>query len=138
MPDQLPDTAIVRILGPTGQPVGVGALVTDRHIITCAHVVNAALGLSPRDQRRPDRSVALDFPLVRPAGTGEPPVLRATVECWLPPPREGATGDDIAGLALAGERAPDGTGTVRFAVDLPRPGRAVRVFGYPAGRPDGG
>ena len=39
---------------------------------------------------------------------------------------------------LIDERAPDGTAAARLAVDTPRPGRAVRVFGYPAGRPDGG
>jgi len=76
--------------------------------------------------------VTLDFPLVG------PPTLTATVERWLPPPREGATGDDIASLVLADECAPDGTAAARLTVDAARPGRAVRVFGYPAGRPDGG
>jgi hypothetical protein len=55
--------------------------------------------------------VTLDFPL---AGT---PALTATVERWLPPPREGAAGDDIAGLVLEG--APEGTAAVRLAVDVP-------------------
>ncbi len=130
-----PDGFIVRILGPGGGPVGLGALVTGRHIVTCAHVVNAALGLDARAQGQPTGTVALDFPL---AGPGGSPALRATVERWLPPPREGVTGDDVAGLALVGEVAPAGNAAARLAVDAPRPGRAVRVFGYPAGRPDGG
>ena len=124
------DTFIARILGPGGHAVGVGALVTERHVVTCAHVVNAALGLDARQQRQPDGLVRLDFPLAGPS------TLTATVERWLPPPREGATGDDIAGLVL--EHAPEGTAAARLAVDVPRPGRTVRVFGYPAGRPDGG
>jgi len=45
MADPSPDTFIVRILGPGALPVGVGALVGPRHILTCGHVVNAALGL---------------------------------------------------------------------------------------------
>src|SRR5215831_17170364 len=131
--EQLPDASIVRILGADGRPVGVGALVTERHVVTCAHVVNAALGLNPREQRQPTGEITLDFPLVRPA----PPALSASVERWLPPPREGATGDDIAGLVLAGEHAPARTAAIRLAVEPPRPGRPVRVFGYPTGRPDG-
>jgi hypothetical protein len=95
MPDPAPDTFIVRILGPVGRPVGVGALVGERHVVTCAHVVNTALGLDVRSQGQPDGPVALDFPLA--SGT---PALRAAVERWLPPPREGAAGDDIAGLVL--------------------------------------
>ena len=47
MADPSPDTFIVRILGPGALPVGVGALVGPRQILTCAHVVNAALGLDP-------------------------------------------------------------------------------------------
>ena len=127
-----PDAFIARILGSDGRPVGIGVLVAERHVVTCAHVVNAALGLAARQQGQPAGPVTLDFPLVG------PPTLTATVERWLPPPREGATGDDIAGLLLAGERAPEGTAAARLTVDTPRPGRAVRVFGYPAGRPDGG
>lgn len=132
MTDAALGTSIARILGPDGWPVGVGALVTERHLVTCAHVVNAALGLDARQQSQPTEPVTLDFPLVGPS------TFRATVEQWLPPPREGATGDDIAGLVLADERAPEGTAAARLAVDPPRPGRAVRVFGYPPGRPDGG
>jgi V8-like Glu-specific endopeptidase len=133
MRDPSPDAFIVRILGPDGRPAGVGTLVTERRVVTCAHVVNAALGLDPRQQKQPDAPVTLDFPLAGGALT-----LTATVERWLPPPREGAAGDDIAGLGLASEGTLEGTAAARLAVDTPRSGRAVRVFGYPAGRPDGG
>src|SRR5689334_11130151 len=132
MTDPSPDGFIARILGPDGKPAGVGTLVTERHVVTCAHVVNVALGMDPRQQRQPDGTVTLDFPLA-----GAAPTLTATVERWLPPPREGAAGDDIAGLVLS-EALPPRTATARLSVDMPRPGRAVRVFGYPSGRPDGG
>ncbi|MGD0243387.1 MAG: serine protease, partial [Streptosporangiaceae bacterium] len=132
MTDPSPGAFIARILGPGGRPAGAGALVTERHVVTCAHVVNVALGLDPRQQRQPDGPVTLDFPLADGA-----PTLMATVARWLPPPRAGAAGEDIAGLVLD-EALPAGTATARLAVDMPRPGRVVRVFGYPAGRPDGG
>ena len=132
-----PDAFIVSVLGPDGGPVGVGALVTERHVVTCAHVVNAAFGLDARAQGQPTGTVALDFPLVRQGDPGGSPPVRATVERWLPPPREGAAGDDIAGLVLVNEQAPEGTAAARLAVDTPRPGRTVRVFGFPAARPDG-
>jgi hypothetical protein len=44
---------VVRILGPGGRTVGVGALVGSREVVTCAHVVNAALGWTR--ERRPGR-----------------------------------------------------------------------------------
>src|SRR5713226_8778652 len=138
MAEPSPDTFIVRILGPDGRAVGVGALVAERHVVTCAHVVNTALGRDARDQGQPAGAVTLDFPLADSGrGTGKPPTLRATVERWLPPPREGAAGDDIAGLVLASGQAPEGTAAARLAVDAPRPGRKVRVFGYPACGPTG-
>ena len=134
MSDVSPDGFIVRVLGPDGGAVGLGALVTGRHIVTCAHVVNAALGLDARAQGQPTGTVAVDFPLADAS-----PALRATVERWLPPPREGVTGDDVAGLMLVSEgKSEETTAAARLAVDGPRPGRAVRVFGYPVGRPDGG
>src|SRR4051812_58393 len=111
MTDPSPDGFIARILGPNGRAAGAGALVTERHVVTCAHVVNAALGLDPRQQRQPDGPVTLDFPLADGA-----PTLTATVERWMPPPREGAAGDDIAGLVL-NEALPAGTAAARLAVD---------------------
>ena len=138
MAELSPDMFMVRILGPNGLPVGVGALVSERHVLTCAHVVNVALGLDARAQGRPVGPVIVDFPLAHPKDA-ESVAGEATVVRWLPPPREGATGDDIAGLELLAQRAPAGTGAAQLAVDTPRAGRAVRVFGYPGTppRPDG-
>ena len=79
------------------------------------------------------RSIRRPGGIRRHARLCEPRVAR-----WLPPPREGATGDDIAGLILADKTALQGAAPARLAVDVPRPGRTVRIFGYPAGRPEGG
>ena len=138
MAELLPDMFMVRILGPDGLPVGMGALVSERHVLTCAHVVNVALGLDARAQGRPVGTVALGFPLVR-QNNAESVPAEATVVRWLPPPREGAAGDDIAGLELVTPRAPAGTAVAQLAVEIPRAGRTVRVFGYPGTppRPDG-
>src|SRR5215472_4308818 len=138
MADKPPDSFIVRILGPGGHPVGIGALVGRREIITCAHVVNAALGLDSRVQAQPLGVVTVEFPLV--SDQAIPPLrLDARVEKWLPPPREGAAGDDVAGLVLTAEQAPAGTAAARLIVNMPPTGTAVRVFGYPGSppRPDG-
>ena len=138
MAESSPDAFLVRILGPDRHSIGVGMLVTERHILTCAHVVNIALGLDARAQGQPAGVVLLDFPLV-PSGDKDASPHRATVVRWLPPPREGAAGDDIAGLELLTGAAPAETVAAQLAVDAPRIGRPVRVFGYPGSpsRPDG-
>jgi WD40 repeat protein len=125
-----PDAFTVRLLTEGGTPVGIGVLVGDRHVLTCAHVVNAALGLNANEQPKPDGSVTLDFPLLPTT-----PRAAATIDLWLPPPRPGAAGDDIAGLVLT--QVPAAAKPVRLAVDPARPGTRVRVFGCPRGRPDG-
>ncbi len=122
---------ILRVLGPDGAPVGVATLVGTREVVTCAHVVNTALGADARAQPQPDRAVSVDFPLL------EGPALTARVVRWLPPPREGAAGDDIAGLVLD-QDPPPGAAAARLALNPPVPGLRVRVFGCPPGRPAGG
>ncbi len=94
MTDQ-PDSGLaVRVLDTRGTAVGVGALVGPREILTCAHVANAALGRDVRAQDQPVGEITVDF-----AGSSGRP-LRARVQRWLPPPKAGAAGDDIAGLVL--------------------------------------
>src|ERR1039457_2124759 len=99
MTDFSPDTFLVQILGVDGRPVGVGTLVTDQHIVTCAHVVNVALGLDIRAQGQPIEVVAIDFPLLSSKDADSQP-YQATVVRWLPPPRDGARSEEIAGLQL--------------------------------------
>ncbi len=127
----------VRITGADGTVGGLGALVAGRHVVTCAHVVNAALGLNPFSQPRPDRRVHVEFPLLDGDGTA----AEADVVKWWPPPGVGVAGDDIAGLELtAGSVLPAVAVPARLAVEPPRLGHRVYVFGYPATppRPDGG
>lgn len=92
------DQLAVRVLNASGTTVGVGALVGPQQILTCAHVVNAALGRDPRAQDQPQGEIIVEF------ADGLP--LCAQVERWLPPPKERATGDDIAGLVLTSTELP--------------------------------
>ena len=139
MPDASPGQFVVRILGPAGSPVGVGMLVGPHEAMTCAHVVNAALGLDLRSQPQPDGTVTLEFPLLGSAGKDDAfPGGTARVVRWLPPPRDGAAGDDLACLVLDGA-LPQGVQSAQLVVNPPPPGQTVRVFGYPETppRPDG-
>jgi len=136
-----PEGFTVRVLGPDGRPGGLGALVGDRHVITCAHVVNSALGLDQRSQGKPDGTVTIEFPLLASASTGPLAAstrrLTAIVTVWRPPPPAmGMAGDDIAGLVIDGD-LPDGTRPGGLAADSPQPGTGVRVFGYLPQRPEG-
>ncbi|MBV9140600.1 MAG: EAL domain-containing protein [Pseudonocardiales bacterium] len=115
--------------------VGVGFVVSDRHVLTCAHVVNAALGRDQRAREQPsaDAVLLLRFPLRGDA------IRQAQVIEWLPPPSRGIAGGDIAGLEIIGEPLPVDLMAARL-VDWTSPGGAVDVFGYPVekDRPAGG
>jgi len=130
----VPGAFVVRIFGPDGEIAGIGALVGERRIVTCAHVVNAALGRAALAQEPPDDVVTLDFPLAAP----DSGPLTATVVAWVPPPRPGAAGDDVAGLLLMDEQ-PTGTVPAKLGVEPARAGQELLIFGYPDEhpRPDG-
>src|SRR5262245_18050314 len=72
--------ALVRIFTPSDEIVGGGFLVSERHIITCAHVVNLAFRRSKSNPDKPDREITLDFPLI---ASGQK--LKADVIEWFPP-----------------------------------------------------
>jgi WD40 repeat protein/energy-coupling factor transporter ATP-binding protein EcfA2 len=111
-------------------PAGVGFVVDERHIVTCAHVVNSALGRDKRAQEKPGLAVRVDvdFPLL---GDQGPPMRGCRVEAWAPPPTTGIGGEDMAGLTLIGEALPVGAGPARLAERASRHDPAVQVFGYP-------
>src|SRR5262245_3784222 len=92
--------AIVRIFTPSDDIVGGGFLVSERHIFTCAHVVNLAFRRSKTNTDRPDGEITLDFPL-----TTLVLKLKARVVEWFPPEEfHNLTGkpQDIAVLELKG------------------------------------
>jgi Trypsin-like peptidase domain len=115
------------------RPVGLGTVVATQNIVTCAHVINAALKreLTSRDRPSPDVYVWVDFPL----GTGGPDSSQCRVISWSPPPAAGKPGDDVAGLAFVANPLPQGTYAARFYDPEDITGLPVSVFGYPGNPP---
>ncbi|WP_446751256.1 nSTAND1 domain-containing NTPase [Streptomyces noboritoensis] len=128
---------VVRIRHATAEPpmaAGVGCVVGERHIVTCAHVINAALGRDEADRERPPDSarIRVDFPLLGDAEGA--PLRECRVAAWDPPAAPGLGGRDTAGLVVVGDTLPVGAGPARL-VAVPGGGAEdVRagVFGYPA------
>jgi hypothetical protein len=120
------DAVVVVFRGPAGTPVGLGVQVGDRDVLTCAHVVNAALGLPPDAAARPAHRVLVSWPKL----SGSPSV-EAEIEGWRPI----AIGD-LATVRLL-TAAPLGSAAARLAEQPSGQGKTLRVFGYPEGRPKG-
>ncbi|NEQ86728.1 MAG: serine protease, partial [Moorea sp. SIO2I5] len=124
--------AIARIRQANGKVVGAGFLVSDQHILTCAHVVNAALGKQLNVRDRPNQEIDLDFPLV---ASGN--ILRGRVVRWIPVQKSSSilpeTGADIALLELE-STLPEGTQPIRLVKAENLWKHPFRVFGFPEGQ----
>lgn len=139
-------TSVVRIFAPgdDGEPVGAGLLIASRTILTCAHVVNAALGRDIDDADPPvaDAVVSLDFPALQEPGEDEPRRLQASVEAlaWRAPVPDGVPfkpGADLALLHLAdGTTLPTAAGPATL-IPHEQFGAETVAFGFPASHPNG-
>lgn len=118
-------------------PVGAGFLVTPRHILTCAHVVNAGLKLSIKQAEQPTTPVWLDFPLLLPHSPHAP--LNAKVKVWHPmcSPQQPGEVEDIAVLELEGAVLPPDARPAPLVEAERFHGRPVRMFGFPRQEDDG-
>jgi hypothetical protein len=108
---------------------GMGIAVAQDHVLTCAHVVNAAMGRNPREASRPN-GITLRFAF--PDAPEVEPVTGHLVE-WLPPPARGngnADALDAALFELKGE-VPAGVGIARLAALSPDEvgGKDLSVYG---------
>ena len=117
-------------------PAGVGFVVDDTHIITCAHVVNTALGRS--DQRAQDKPgplvrIQVDFPMLGDAAGA--PSRNCAVQAWAPPPLSGVSGGDVAGLVVVGDELPGRAGPARLADPATVRDVVAGVFGFPGEPP---
>jgi hypothetical protein len=109
--------------------VGCGFAVSPRHILTCAHVINAALGTSSIDEGKklPESMVEVVFPYL-----GEEP-LKARVVYWKPqefslvPSTKTGIEEDIAGLELLDPVQ----GVSQMTFGSPSSDQLFKVFGYP-------
>ena len=132
------EPAIVRICTATRNYVGVGVLVSFKHVLTCAHVVADALKRSRTQQEQPTETVYLDFPFVAPGK-----LVAANVVFWravLPDQSVlSEMGEDIAGLELS-ELPPLASSPIvlhRSVKASKLKGHQFEVFGIPAGNPQG-
>lgn len=107
---------------------GMGIIIDPLHMITCAHVVNAALGPNLLSREQPDQSVRVTFPMI-----AEPDPYQATVAQWRPPgpmPQ-----DDIAILRFEKE-VPSTVGVAVLAdvTGVPLDDDDLSIFGLPTGK----
>ncbi|MFG2353153.1 trypsin-like peptidase domain-containing protein [Streptomyces sp. NPDC048521] len=102
---------VVSVLRRDGGPaVGAAALLSPDRVLTCAHVVNDALGRAPRSTRRPDGEV------VEVAFCQGERRVKAHVEVWVPErPRPGGTWHGDVCVLLLAEPAPPGAEPVVWA-----------------------
>ncbi|MFG2985410.1 trypsin-like peptidase domain-containing protein [Streptomyces sp. NPDC048258] len=113
--------AVVQVLRPDGGVAGVGFLVADGVVVTCAHVVEAAGG-------GPEAVVQLAFPHVRGADRVEGSV---TGHLW-----RASEDEDVAFIRLS--RMPADARTLPLGSAEGCRGHHVRSFGFPAQAPPEG
>ncbi len=128
------EAAIVRIRKPTGAIVGAGFLIHEKYVLTCAHVIAQALGISESAPQRPSAPIFLDFPLVAPDVR-----LTALVVFWRPIPDRGNSTqghEDIAVLEL-NDPLPASAKPVRLLLEEDLWNHPFQTFGFPVGHDDG-
>ncbi len=129
------ESSVVRIYSNSGKVIGAGFLVSQKHILTCAHVVASALGIAPTTAEKPAAEVSLDFPRIA-VGVR----LTAKVIFWRPVHPNPSTleefEEDIAGLELASP-PPDAAQPVRLVTSEDLWGHSFRVFGFPEAQSNG-
>lgn len=124
-------SAIARIYNINGKTVvGAGFLISQYHLLTCAHVVTAALNLPPNTQASPEGIIELDFPLIAPGQK-----LKAKVIFWQPV-NPGQSKEDIAGLQID-DTLPPGVNPVKLVTISEYWGHKFRIFGFPQGHDTG-
>ena len=121
--------SIVRIFAARGDIVGMGFLASERSILSCAHVITAALNIAEDTPDVPTTAISLDFPLIAPGC-----YLSAYVNFWQPPQPNG--GGDIAVLQL-NDAAPAGAEAVHLVSAEDMWNRTFRAFGFPGGHDAG-
>jgi hypothetical protein len=93
--DQPFEACIVRLWNKSQEAiVGAGFLVTEKHVLTCAHVIADALGFSRNDTKQPTEKVYLDFILL-----DKNKKIKAQVVVWHPISDDNSV-SDIAVLEL--------------------------------------
>ena len=123
-------SSVVSIHTLKGKVVGSGVIVADDLILTCAHVVNAAIGRQQEDQTRPGAGDKVEIRFAASPGVALRAKLNPEPDAWSPPPATRAEGADLCVLKLEG-KLPEKASIaqlepVRFSKEF-----TVRVSGYP-------
>jgi len=119
--------------GTDARHVGMGVAVDHRHILTCAHVVNDALGRQAESREPPDKGqdkVHVVFPY---SASGKP--ISGGVQIWIPVGTERLS--DVAVVELD-EDIPKDVGVPSFSCEQETHHRDFEVFGATSEDPRGG
>lgn len=122
---------VARIRNAANGITGSGFIVGAGAVMTCAHVVNDALGRPVLSQERPDGTVIVDLPFVGEQG------LVATVAEWLPP-RDGTEleADPLSDIAILTLSRAVEVQPYALADDVTL-GAQLRAIGFPRGSDQG-
>lgn len=123
--------SIVRIYSNNGTVIGAGFLVSKKRILTCAHVVAAALGVDQDTKKKPDGQFSLDFPLLQVKHK-----FTARVVFWQPY-NPGEPVEDIAGLELLEDDLPEMAQPAQLISSDDFWKHPFQVFGFPDVQSDG-
>lgn len=125
---------VARIRGAGAGIAGTGFFVGDRYVLTCAHVIDDALGRNRGDAAQPGDEIRLDLPFLDRTG------LSGRVVAWRAKhPLDDLERDpvsDIAVLALS-EPVPGGLATRAAVLSRPAVGTGFQTFGFPGGMDNG-
>ncbi|MET4720730.1 hypothetical protein ABIF63_004836 [Bradyrhizobium japonicum] len=127
----MPFEYCVRVIR-SGTCFGTGMLVDARHVLTCAHVVDAALGRKKDALEFPRGGVEVEFPWAKPNG-----LESAKVVGWHAAAKFGSASgslSDIAVLRLARDRPDPMTAATLAIEELPSGGR-LSAAGFPGAGP---
>jgi NB-ARC domain/Trypsin-like peptidase domain len=106
-------------------PAGAGVWLGDSLLLTCAHVVNVALGRKIEDASRPSGILSVRFPSV--SGRNFQAQIAGGEDSWSSPPASSKSGRDICLLEVSGCQAPPAQlWEVRTLI-----GRHFRTGGFP-------
>ena len=124
-------SALVGVGGPGGVIVGSGFVVGPSLVLTCAHVVNLALGASPESTSRPADDSRIELHFGASPGEVRTAHVKPVPEAWSPPPASQTAGADLCLLSVLGG-LPDAVTEARLAKLRFEGPFDVRVSGYPA------
>lgn len=125
-------STIARIYDSENKVVGAGFLVTGGYVLTCAHVITAALSISDSAPDCPLQEVKLDFPMAdsQEDANGKTKEVWAEVIVWFSRD-DGSKTSDIAGLKLKNITQLDIKPMQLDSLQEFAEERKLKIFGFP-------